>query len=522
MESYRQYRAPAHEGATLVDPSWSEQLAWLTNPPARPTLSIGALNLRELAASARQQLLADAARYTRQYADVDTPSAGRPLVLSGHQPELFHPGVWFKNFALDALAKRASGVGVHLLIDSDLCRAPSIRVPTGSVAEPRAETIAYDAVATTVPYEERAINDPACFDSFAERTVRAVEPFVANPLVTELWRHAVAARDAMSTLASALSAGRHVIEREAGSTTLELPASQVADAEPFRRFAAELLARAAEVAEAYNAALADYRSAHRLKNAAQPLPDLETDASVFETPLWVWSEEDPTRRALFVEVRDGALTLSDRAGWHQSGPLDVGGIVDWLSDLRSEGLKIRSRALVTTLYGRLVLSDLFLHGIGGAKYDQVTDRFAERLFGMAPPPHATLSATLRLPIEHQHPSEADRRALTQRQRELRYHPEKFIDSDAPAVVEAIETKRRWIETPKTPDNAAERHAAIVGANAVLAGTLQHEQQAAKAQLNEVERRLRDAALLDSREHSLVLFPRDQIVESLKRATTVRE
>ena len=45
-----------------------------------------------------------------------------------------------------------------------------------------------------------------------------------------------------------------------------------------------------------------------------------------------------------------------------------------LAELSSRGIKLRTRALTTTLFARLVLSDMFLHGIGGAKYDQVTDR----------------------------------------------------------------------------------------------------------------------------------------------------
>ena len=58
-----------------------------------------------------------------------------------------------------------------------------------------------------------------------------------------------------------------------------------------------------------------------------------------------------------------------------------------------QGVKIRSRALVTTLWARLALSDLFLHGIGGAKYDQVTDRLIESFFDLAPPAIMVLSAT---------------------------------------------------------------------------------------------------------------------------------
>ena len=40
-------------------------------------------------------------------------ASGRPLIVTGHQPELFHPGVWIKNFAAAAIAGAQQGVGTE-------------------------------------------------------------------------------------------------------------------------------------------------------------------------------------------------------------------------------------------------------------------------------------------------------------------------------------------------------------------------------------------------------------------------
>ena len=50
---------------------------------------------------------AAARRWTAAYRNV--PRRSRPIrsgliYLAGHQPQMFHPGVWFKNFALGELA----------------------------------------------------------------------------------------------------------------------------------------------------------------------------------------------------------------------------------------------------------------------------------------------------------------------------------------------------------------------------------------------------------------------------------
>ena len=48
------------------------------------------------------------------------------LLLAGHQPELFHPGVWIKNFALARLAREHGTVPLSLIIDSDTARSPHL------------------------------------------------------------------------------------------------------------------------------------------------------------------------------------------------------------------------------------------------------------------------------------------------------------------------------------------------------------------------------------------------------------
>ena len=65
--------------------------------------------------------------------------------MAGHQPQLFHPGVWYKNFVLEQLAAEHGGTAINLVIDSDAMRTAAIRVPTGSLSDPRIESIAYGA-----------------------------------------------------------------------------------------------------------------------------------------------------------------------------------------------------------------------------------------------------------------------------------------------------------------------------------------------------------------------------------------
>ena len=113
-------------------------------------------------------------------------------------------------------------------------------------------------------------------------------------------------------------------------------------------------------------------------------------------------------------------------------------------DLAARGIKIRTRALSTTLFARLLLSDLFLHGIGGAKYDQVTNQIAEQFFGFALPEFAAVSATLRLPICCIRIASDEQSAdLRQQLRELDYHPERFLDNGDSSAANGIAPTRSW-------------------------------------------------------------------------------
>src|SRR5690606_23988465 len=109
-------------------------------------LDLNGRSMAALAQQARQHLLDSALAYTRQYRDVDDPPVGRkvPLFLAGHQPQLFHPGVWFKNFTLQYLANRYGGAAVNLVIDSDVVKEHALRVPGGSRENPSVQTIEFD------------------------------------------------------------------------------------------------------------------------------------------------------------------------------------------------------------------------------------------------------------------------------------------------------------------------------------------------------------------------------------------
>lgn len=180
-------------------------------------------------------------------------------------------------------------------------------------------------------------------------------------------------------------------------------------------------------------------------------------------------------------------------------------------ELAPRGVKLRSRALVTTLFARLALGDLFLHGIGGAKYDQVTDAIIQRLFGFQPPGFLVLSATLLLPVPRQRVTPQDARRIDRQLRDLDYHPETALDAagcsrpDCEAG-ELIAAKRRWIATPPTPENARTRWREIRRINAAIQPFVSGHREALLRERSATVDALAAEAVLSWREYAFCLYP----------------
>lgn len=511
---YRRLRAPREHGQALLDPALpfapgllnrNRQLA------ENRQYDVQGRPLAELAQAARGQLIQAAMRHSSAYRD---PSGhafppDTPLILAGHQPQLFHPGVWFKNFVLSELGRRLSACAVNLLIDNDNAGEPSIRVPSGTVEQPRVESVLFDRPEGEVPFEERGIRDPALFASFAERVVSAIRSLVPHPLVEQIWPHARQAARGCGNLGCCMAQARHRLEADWGLSTLEVPLSRLCDAEPFYWFATHLMCHLPRFHALYNDALAEYRRVNRVRSHSHPVPNLAVEDAWLEAPFWVWTCDDVRRRKVFVRQRGEQIEVSDLGSVRiyldvtAERPASRG--VDRLMEERARGVKLRPRALITTMYARVILGDLFLHGIGGAKYDQLTDLLIEQFFEFPAPSFLTATATAQLPIPGPAVSGADLRDAQRQLRELHFHPEKFLENSGEAR-QLAEEKRQWIALQLPRGARRPRHQQIERLNERLRWHVSQLRQEVSLHREELTNLLRTSTLLTSREYSFCLFP----------------
>jgi len=455
-----------------------------------------------------------------------------PLIFTGHQPAFFHPGVWAKNVVSTALARHLGGRAVFLAVDSD--------APDRLVLEwPRKNADRYEIAAASPSsslqgrcYEQFPPLSSSLCDAFVAQLDPSLSKDETTPLAAFLaaFRKQEPPRDETDYVSRWVT-GMNAIDRAVGvsSPTIERISDRF---DPLRPscdgaaigFVAHVLLQAESFAAAYNGALTAYRSAHGIKGDRHPIPDLLVTTEKIELPFWILGSE--MRQRLFVSRES---STSDAVHlW--SGNEPVGSVAgkrllgDPQTALRDDlgSPQIRPRALALTIYSRLLACDLFIHGIGGAKYDQIADEVIRRFFGCDPPAYACVSATMRLPLRRQPVTYADYEAGRRRLRDLRYNLQRYIDGDVVRLrlaslmterEQAIaDSERLRAESPS--DHAARRdtYHAIQRANGALLEVADNPVERYQQEAAHISAALLDNRIVDYREWFVGLYPTARLME----------
>jgi hypothetical protein len=469
----RRLRAPATDGGLLVDPppgAIGPQVAANAARLAEWDYDFQGRRARRLREQVRREVVGLAGDFLRRHG-LDAPAAagdmqrpsGWPLIVTGHQPELFHPGVWVKNFVAAALGGACGGLALNLIVDNDLPKAAAIRVPFHEGADLRTDRVDFDRWQGEVPYEDWKVRDESRFEGFAERVRGVLGGTVTDPVLQDYWPRALRRQGEVDAVGLRLALARRELEAAWGISNLEVPLGLVCQTEGFLWFAAHLLAQLPRYHEVHNRCLAEYRAAHRIRSRHHPVAGLGRQGQWLEAPFWVWRASQPRRRGLWARQRARVLELriGDEDQVLVELPLTPDGegccAVERLRELTARSVRLRTRALTTTMFSRYLLGDLFLHGIGGAQYDELGDEIARRYFGWEPPAFLTLSLTLWLGLPSDPQAPAELAAVRRRLRDLTFNPDRFLSEPIPdSVRNLISARRQAIAAPVTsrPDQIA--------------------------------------------------------------------
>lgn len=480
---------------------------------------------------ARRAVLEEAARYTAELtgSPIDLPADldEQLLFITGHQPALYHPGVWIKNLLIGKAAQQMAGLSLNLIVDNDLVSSTAIKVPQGTRSNPYFSEVSFDQSIKKKPWEETTIQNEELFRTFADRVDETLQvwPELPAPLLRNIWPTAVAHMQKSDRLADCLAAARHMQEQSWGIENLELPISRMCQTGPFLWFACYLFKNARSFRSTHNEVLDEYRKINRVRSKTHPVPELSESDGWIESPFWIWRTGETRRHQLFVKRDQEQVQLSNGTDIIASLPMgencDLSAAIEVLKQLSEQGIRLRTRALTTTLFARLFLGDLFVHGIGGAKYDEMTDRIFTRFFHLTPPRYLTLSATRFLPFSQpfdvQH---CDETCLQRILRDLDFNSDRHLTTEQlQEAAPLVERKQALIHAQQ----AAEKHDDSVAqterrrlnrlrfrelreVDTALSGLTLPLREKINGDLELVHQQMQANAVIQSREISFVLYP----------------
>ncbi|MEZ6105416.1 MAG: hypothetical protein R3B96_04730 [Pirellulaceae bacterium] len=211
-----------------------------------------------------------------------------------------------------------------------------------------------------------------------------------------------------TNLGERLAIARHRLEASWGWRTLEVPLSQLCETPSFRNFAASLWSEPLRLSEIYNQALWDHRQLSHTKPTSSRART-RVGLGWVESPFWIWSDEDPRRRRLFVRCDGEALSLTNREG-------GVGVAASAIGETRPSLLPAGNQDSNPCPVNDLVHTSHPLrpfHSRYWRRSLRSTDgRDRPEVLGVELPPFTTATATVRLPVASAAPTAKQLRAVS--------------------------------------------------------------------------------------------------------------
>lgn len=358
----------------------------LASWPASQWLS-GHAGLDDLRRRARRRLLEQCRAFTSRLSQLARQAAvpepcqnlldGDPdstaIVMTGHQPVIFHPGLCIKYQIAESFAARHNLIAIAVVIDTDQATAGEFFYPASETnSEPAAggfpvARLVRASFADATPSSPRPMLASAA-------SMNAVGSDIHGALIDcgldEAAREFVKARAWYSRLTPGSVADANLVTRRAadiGQRFLEVPLTDICAMPEVREFWTDILQRPIDFARALNELLDCYRTEIGIKNAANPFPNLRVDEMSCELPFWLVDPISGERRIARADA-DGRF------------------------DTPSDDVLLPRGALVSATL-RLLFSDVFVHGLGGGEYDQFTDRMLAHFWNVTPPPFTVVSGS---------------------------------------------------------------------------------------------------------------------------------
>ncbi len=158
----------------------------------------------------------------------------------------------------------------------------------------------------------------------------------------------------------------------------------------------------------------------------------------------------------------------------------------------------------------------FFHGIGGAKYDLITDRIIRDFFDVEPPEYATISATLHLPYKPFDTSKEGVIALKHIIKDMGYNPDRYASDE---IIEDAEMRSMIREKKeliaKESHDSEEKHLTfdrLKQLNSLMKEKISPLIKEKEMELENLGKRIKRNSTVTNREYAFCLYPGSMLEE----------
>jgi hypothetical protein len=410
--------------------------------------------LQTLREAARQRLVDASVGYRAMLVEIgraaglfaaDDPAisgdpTSQPLIMTGHQPVIFHSGLTFKYQTTEAFALEHNALAVAVVIDTDEGDAGAFSFPStdaifqlmvDQATDPSTKTTSnlmstatgsFSVAASLLGASRRKSSDQVRAE--ASRVLAALQNCGCH---VEAESFQKIAEQYASLPTDSMMEANLIVRWNAGiaGKTPEIPLSTICSFPEVLQFFAELLARPFEFARCYNDTLVAFRTDQKIRNVANPFPNLGIEESRCELPFWLIDPAKGTRE--IVSIRKQGFERFLEAGGEDVTEILPGNEGASLFSLLVGGKQLIPRGGLITATLRILFSDLFVHGTGGGRYDVFTSQFIRAWWKVEPTPFAVASASRYL-------FDQERRQLSRLQeisdniRDYQFNPQRYLGS----------------------------------------------------------------------------------------------
>lgn len=342
----------------------------------------------------------------------------KPIIANGHQPEFQHPGILFKDLLIHKIASLTNGLPLHIVVDTDhfeMSYSYPERLENGFA---HIKTLHLkDADNRIYAHSTLREDDRTELISIIKSQLEETKYFINPKIQAEFESILNRKLELIKTCEYLFQVNETIREEFYNSRSIQIfhiNVSELVKLNSFRVLVEKIRENLVDFMNVYNQSLIEYRKLHKIKNHAQPIPNLVSG----EMPFWILDPVTKTRNVMRVEDS-------------------------------MDNCCILPKAVTLTMFMRLFMTDFFIHGKGGGRYEEVSENIIKEFFQMEAAPYEVASVTMNLEKTEFFPvPNIDEKDLELQLRDTVYSPEKFLDQSHTLVIQKKELQSKF----KNPDS----------------------------------------------------------------------